>query len=539
MMPFRYSALCVGLLAALTGAVNAAQVPAGTVLDAKQDVVRHIKDEPASLDPIKAVGLPEIPVIRDLFEGLVNQDEHGNPVPGVAERWQTSDNRTFTFILREDARWSNGDPVTAKDFVYSWRRLVTPANTSSFSWFASLAGIVNADDILAGKLPPDQLGVVAMDDHTLKVMLSRPVPYFINLMANFSLFPVHQATVEKYGADWTRPGNLVGNGAFKLDERVVNEKLVLTPNAHYWDHAHTVLRKVTYLPISQESNATKRYLAGDIDITESFPKNQYQKLLKTLPGEVYTPAQLGTYYYAFNTQSAPTSDQRVRKALSYAIDRHVIAQKVLGTGEKPAYRLTPDVTSGFTPEQSELEQYSQAELDAQAKALMGAAGYGPGKPLKLSLLYNTQETNKQVAIAVASMWKKTLGVEVKLVNQEWKTYIDNRNSGHFDVVRASWVGDYNEASTFLSLLTSSHSGNISRFHNAEYDRLMKDTGGQTDSQRLNQEYNQAERILTNEAPIAPIYQYTNARLIKPWVKGYPINNPEDMAYSRMLYITKH
>ncbi|OSN06919.1 oligopeptide ABC transporter substrate-binding protein OppA [Lonsdalea britannica] len=538
-MPFRYSALFVGLLAALTGAVNAAQVPAGTVLDAKQDVVRHIKDEPASLDPIKAVGLPEIPVIRDLFEGLVNQDEHGNPVPGVAERWQTSDNRTFTFILREDARWSNGDPVTAKDFVYSWRRLVTPANTSSFSWFASLAGIVNADDILAGKLPPDQLGVVAMDDHTLKVMLSRPVPYFVNLMANFSLFPVHQATVEKYGADWTRPGNLVGNGAFKLDERVVNEKLVLTPNAHYWDHAHTVLRKVTYLPISQESNATKRYLAGDIDITESFPKNQYQKLLKTLPGEVYTPAQLGTYYYAFNTQSAPTSDQRVRKALSYAIDRQVIAQKVLGTGEKPAYRLTPDVTSGFTPEQSELEQYSQAELDAQAKALMGAAGYGPGKPLKLSLLYNTQETNKQVAIAVASMWKKTLGVEVKLVNQEWKTYIDNRNSGHFDVVRASWVGDYNEASTFLSLLTSSHSGNISRFHNAEYDRLMKDTGGQTDSQRLNQEYNQAERILTNEAPIAPIYQYTNARLIKPWVKGYPINNPEDMAYSRMLYITKH
>ncbi|WP_304167580.1 ABC transporter substrate-binding protein, partial [Lonsdalea britannica] len=358
-MPFRYSALCVGLLAALTGAVNAAQVPAGTVLDAKQDVVRHIKDEPASLDPIKAVGLPEIPVIRDLFEGLVNQDEHGNPVPGVAERWQTSDNRTFTFILREDARWSNGDPVTAKDFVYSWRRLVTPANTSSFSWFASLAGIVNADAILAGKLPPDQLGVVAMDDHTLKVMLSRPVPYFVNLMANFSLFPVHQATVEKYGADWTRPGHLVGNGAFKLDERVVNEKLVLTPNAHYWDHAHTVLRKVTYLPISQESNATKRYLAGDIDITESFPKNQYQKLLKTLPGEVYTPAQLGTYYYAFNTQRAPTSDQRVRKALSYAIDRQVIAQKVLGTGEKPAYRLTPDVTSGFTPEQSELEQYSQ------------------------------------------------------------------------------------------------------------------------------------------------------------------------------------
>ncbi|MFP9228325.1 peptide ABC transporter substrate-binding protein [Pectobacterium cacticida] len=538
-MHYGYSLGYAALIAAMANTAIAASVPAGTILADKQEIVRHIKDEPVSLEPIKAVGLPEAQVARDLFEGLVNQDAKGNSIPGVALRWRTTDNRTFIFTLRDNARWSNGDPVTAKDFVYSWRRLVAPENSASFAWFARLAGLQNAEQILAGKLPAEQLGVTAVDDHTLKVQLSKPVPYFVSLTANFSLFPVHQATVEKFGKNWTKPGNLVGNGAFKLDQRVVNEKLVLVQNPHYWDNAHTVLTKVTFVPINQESNATKRYLSGDIDITESFPKNMYQKLLKDLPGQVYTPEQLGTYYYAFNTQRAPTNDARVRKALSYAIDRRIIAEKVLGTGEKPAWHFTPDVTAGFTPAESQLQQYSQEELNAQAKALMAAAGYGPNHPLKLSLLYNTAESHQKVAIAVASMWKKTLGVKVRLVNQEWQTYIDSRNSGNFDVVRASWIGDYNEPSTFLSLLTSHHSGNIARFKNANYDRVLDEAGNQIDAQALNADYNRAEQLLLEEAPIAPIYQYTNGRLIKPWVKGYPITNPEDVAYSHRLYIEKH
>ncbi|MGM3175083.1 peptide ABC transporter substrate-binding protein [Dickeya lacustris] len=531
--------ISIAVVASAALAAHAAQVPQGVELAARQTIVRHIKDEPASLDPAKAVGLPEIQVIRDLFEGLVNQDAQGNPIPGVAERWQSSDNRTFIFTLRPDARWSNGEPVTAGDFVYSWRRLVNPQTLSPFSHIARLAGIVNADEILAGKLPVDKLGVVAVDEHTLKVQLSNPVPYFINLMANFSVYPVHQATVERFGNDWTKPGNLVGNGAFVLSERVVNEKLVLTPNNHYWDHANTRLTQVTFVPINQESHATNRYLADNIDITESFPKNQYKTLLKKLPGQVFTPNQLGTYYYAFNTQRAPTNDVRVRKALSYAIDRSIIADKVLGTGEKPAYRFTPDVTAGFPPTLSQLQQYSQAELDAQAKALMAAAGYTPAKPLKLTLLYNTQEVHQKIAIAVASMWKTKLGVDVRLVNQEWKTYIDSRNSGNFDVIRASWIGDYNEPSTFLSLLTSEHSGNIARFHDPDYDRVIADTRGQTHPKILRDDYQHAEQILAEQVPIAPIYQYTNGRLIKPWVKGYPIANPEDVAYSHTLYILKH
>jgi oligopeptide transport system substrate-binding protein len=519
--------------------VFAANVPPGAQLATTQEIVRHIKDEPASLDPMKAVGLPEIQVMRDLFEGLTNQDAQGHIVPGVAQSWSSNDNKTWIFNLRKDARWSNGDPVTAQDFVYSWQRLVDPKNSSPSAWFATLSGIENAEAITKGQMSADKLGVSALDGNRLKVTLSRPVPWFPSMVANAAFFPVPEKVIAQDGEGWTAPGKLVGNGAYQLQDRVVNEKIVLIRNSHYWDDAHSVLTKVTFIPINEESSATKRYRAGDIDITESFPKNMYALLKKELPGQVYTPDQLGTYYYAFNTEKGPTADIRVRKALTWTIDRRIIAEKVLGTGEKPAWRFTPDVTAGFTPQKSFMQQHSQQELNAQAKSLLTAAGYGPGKPLHLTLLYNTSESHQKIAIAVASMWKKNLGVDVTLQNQEWKTYIDSRNSGNFDVIRASWVGDYNEPSTFLSLLTSSHSGNIARFHNADYDAVLTKASNETSAQARNQDYNRAEQILAEQAPIAPIYQYTNGRLIKPWVKGYPITNPEDVAYSREMWIEKH
>ncbi|EKK4080254.1 oligopeptide ABC transporter substrate-binding protein OppA [Cronobacter dublinensis] len=536
-IPVSFTLSALWVATALTGAF-AADVPPGTPLAEHQTLVRHLKDEPASLDPAKAVGLPEIQVLRDLFEGLVNQNDKGELVPGVATEWQTSDNRIWTFKLRDNAAWSDGTPVTAQDFVYSWQRMVDPKTTSPFAWFFALAGMAHAQEIIDGKQPPSALGVSAVDARTLKVSLDKPLPWFTSLAANVALYPVQKANVEQ-GGDWTRPGKLVGNGAFTLKDRVVNEKLVLTPNSHYWDNAKTVLTQVTFLPVNQESAATKRYLANDIDITESFPKNLYQKLKKEIPGQVYTPPQLGTYYYAFNTQKGPTADARVRLALSMTIDRRLMAEKVLGTGEKPAWRFTPDVTAGFTPAPSEWQQMSQQELNAQAKTLLQAAGYGPSRPLNLTLLYNTSENHQKIAIAVASMWKKNLGVEVKLKNQEWKTYIDSRNTGNFDVIRASWVGDYNEPSTFLSLLTSTHSGNISRFNNPDYDKVLQQAAQETSAKARNDDYNSAERIIATQAPIAPIYQYTNGRLIKPWLKGYPINNPEDVAYSRTMYILKH
>lgn len=535
---FRMTLAAISLSSIITPAI-AANPPAGAQLAEQQQIVRHIKDEPASLDPLKAVGLPEIQVIRDLFEGLTNQDAQGKIVPGVAQSWSSSDNKTWVFTLRNNARWSNGAPVTAQDFVYSWQRLVDPKNSSAFAWFAGLSGIQNAAAITKGEMTPDKLGVVAQSKNQLKVTLDRPVPWFPALVANVALFPVPQKIIAQQGDSWTSPGKLVGNGAYQLSERVVNEKIVLTRNPHYWDDAHSVLTKVTFVPINEESSATKRYRSNDIDITESFPKNMYALLKKTLPGEVYTPDQLGTYYYAFNTQKGPTADVRVRKALSWSIDRKVIAEKVLGTGEKPAWHFTPDVTAGFKPLPTFMQQHDQNSLNAQAKSLLAAAGYGPGKPLKLKLLYNTSESHQKIAIAVASMWKKNLGVDVTLENQEWKTYIDSRNSGNFDVIRASWVGDYNEPSTFLNLLTSGNSSNIARFNNADYDAVIAKASRETSDQVRNSDYNRAEQILAEQAPIAPIYQYTNGRLIKPWVKGYPITNPEDVAYSRELWIEKH
>jgi oligopeptide transport system substrate-binding protein len=535
---FRMTLAAISLSSIITPAI-AANPPAGAQLAEQQQIVRHIKDEPASLDPLKAVGLPEIQVIRDLFEGLTNQNAQGKIVPGVAQSWSSSDNKTWVFTLRNNARWSNGDPVTAQDFVYSWQRLVDPKNSSAFAWFAGLSGIQNAAAITKGEMTPDKLGVVAQSKNQLKVTLDRPVPWFPALVANVALFPVPQKIIAQQGDSWTSPGKLVGNGAYQLSERVVNEKIVLTRNPNYWDDAHSVLTKVTFVPINEESSATKRYRSNDIDITESFPKNMYALLKKTLPGEVYTPDQLGTYYYAFNTQKGPTADVRVRKALSWSIDRKVIAEKVLGTGEKPAWHFTPDVTAGFKPLPTFMQQHDQNSLNAQAKSLLAAAGYGPGKPLKLKLLYNTSESHQKIAIAVASMWKKNLGVDVTLENQEWKTYIDSRNSGNFDVIRASWVGDYNEPSTFLNLLTSGNSSNIARFNNADYDAVIAKASRETSDQVRNSDYNRAEQILAEQAPIAPIYQYTNGRLIKPWVKGYPITNPEDVAYSRELWIEKH
>lgn len=262
-MKHSVSVTCCALLVSSISLSYAAEVPSGTVLAEKQELVRHIKDEPASLDPAKAVGLPEIQVIRDLFEGLVNQNEKGEIVPGVATQWKSNDNRIWTFTLRDNAKWADGTPVTAQDFVYSWQRLVDPKTLSPFAWFAALAGINNAQAIIDGKATPDQLGVTAVDAHTLKIQLDKPLPWFVNLTANFAFFLVQKANVES-SKEWTKPGNLIGNGAYVLKERVVNEKLVVVPNTHYWDNAKTVLQKVTFLPINQESAATKRYLAGEV-----------------------------------------------------------------------------------------------------------------------------------------------------------------------------------------------------------------------------------------------------------------------------------
>ncbi|WP_047049340.1 ABC transporter substrate-binding protein [Vibrio mexicanus] len=501
-----------------------------------QELVRGNGTEVASLDPHKTEGVPESHVIRDLLEGLVNQDADGNTIPGVAESWSTEDNKTFVFKIREGAKWSNGDPVTAEDFVYSFKRAVDPATASPYSWYIEYTTIENAKDIIAGNADKETLGVRAIDANTLEIKTEKALPYFVAMMGHTTMKPVHRATVEAHGDQWTKPENFVGNGAYVLNNWVVNERIELTRNEQYWDNANTTLNKVTFLPIENQVAEMNRFLAGEIHITNELPIEHFSRLKKDHAESVSVKGDLCSYYYGFNNAKAPFDDVRVRKALSYAIDRDVISNIILGQGQKPAYFLTPEITAGFNPELPAYGQMTQAERVAEAKKLLDEAGFGAENPLQFNLLYNTSENHRKIATAIQSMWKKDLGVDITLENQEWKTYLDTRRQGNFDVTRAGWCGDYNEASSFLTLMKSTNSSNDPKYNSAEYDQVMQDAMTATSEEERQALYLKAEQLLAKDMPIAPIYQYVKSRLVSPQVGGFPSNNAEDKIFSKDLYI---
>ncbi|MFT6925298.1 MAG: oligopeptide transport system substrate-binding protein [Psychromonas sp.] len=514
----------------------AAHVPADVKLAAKQELVRGNGAEVASLDPQKTEGVPESMIIRDLLEGLVNQDADGNTIPGAAESWETTDNKNFTFHLRKDAKWSNGDPVTAHDFVYSFERVVDPATASPYAWYLEMTTMTNAADIIAGKKDKSTLGVKAVDDYTFEVHLESAVPYFVMMMGHTTVKPVHRATVEKYGSHWTKPENFVGNGAFVVSRWVVNERIELTPNKNYWDNANTVLTKVTYLPIENQVAEMNRFLSGEIDLTNEVPSEHFKRLQKEYPESLQIKGNLGIYYYSFNTHKPPFDDLRVRKAVSYAIDRNVVANILLGQGQKPAYFLTPEIVADFNPQLPAYGKLTQKERNSEAQKLLADAGYNKSNPLKFSLLYNTSANHKKLAVAIASMWKTTLGAEVTLNNQEWKTYLETLNQGNFQAARSSWSGDYNEPSTFTSLMEGSNTAGGIHYQSAAYDSLIKRGIEASSTAERKELYYEQEAQLAKDMPIAPIYQYVTTRLVNPHVGGYAVNNAEDKLYSKDMYI---
>ncbi len=517
-------------------ATFAANVPEGTKLAPVQEIVRGNGTEVATIDPHKSQGVPESHVIRDLLEGLVNQDANGKTIPGVAESWETTDNKTFTFHIRKDAVWSNGDPVTAQDFVYSWQRAVDPATASPYSWYMEYTKMKNAEEIIAGKKDKSELGVKALDDKTLVVELKTAVPYFVMMTGHTTMKPVHKATVEKFGDQWTKPENFVGNGPYVVDRWVVNERLVLTRNAKYWDNDHTVINKVTFLPIENQVAEMNRFLSGEIDISYDVPVEHFRRLKKEHPESLSVVGNLCTYYYLFNTKKKPFDDVRVRKAISYAIDRNIVSDAIMGQGQKPAYFLTPEITAGFNPVMPAYGKLTQKERNEEAARLLAEAGYGKNNPLKFSLLYNTSENHKKVAVALGSMWKKTLGLDVTLENQEWKTYLSSKDQGDFEVARAGWCGDYNEASSFLTLMTSNNTTGGQHWGNTDYDAIIDKALNSTSEEERSKLYAEAEALMAQEMPIAPIYQYVKSRLLSPKVGGFPANNPEEKIYSKDLYI---
>ncbi len=477
-------------------------------------------------------------ILRDLFEGLVIQDREGNIIPGVAESWKTDDNQTFTFKLRQNATWSNGDPVTADDFVYALRRAVDPSFASPNVWYLRMTGIKNIADIAEGKKPVEDLGVTAPDKYTLRFELDNKVPHFVAMTGHTSMMPVHKETVENSDKPWSDPKQFVSNGAFVLDEWVVNERIELVKNSSYWDAADTHLTNVTYIPFENQNASITRYEVGEVDITSDVPTHMAQKLKRDHQDAYTVVPLLCTYYYAFNTTRPPFDDARVRQAVSYSIMRDVITKGVTQVGNLPAYTFAHQYTAGFEATQPDYSQWSQQQRDEKARQLLQEAGYGKDKPLEFKLLYNTSESNKTIAVAIASMLSKNLSANVELENQEWKSYLVSRKQGNFDVMRASWCGDYNEASTFLSLLRSDSSGNFARYNNKEYDQAMDNALATTDEKERHAYYDKAEQLIATDVPIAPIYYYMQARLVRPNVGGFAKDNVEGRIYSKDLYIKK-
>ncbi|CAI9396917.1 TPA: oligopeptide ABC transporter substrate-binding protein OppA [Citrobacter amalonaticus] len=536
------SLVAAGILTALIAGnvATAAVVPAGVQLAEKQTLVRNNGSEVQSLDPHKIEGVPESNISRDLFEGLIISDVDGKPSPGVAEKWENKDFKVWTFHLRKDAKWSDGSPVTAHDFVYSWQRLANPNTASPYASYLQYGHIVNIDDIVAGKKPPTDLGVKAIDDNTFEVTLSEPVPYFYKLLVHSSVSPVPKAAVEKYGEKWTQPANIITNGAYKLKDWVVNEHIVLERNPNYWDNAKTVINQVTYLPIASEVTDVNRYRSGEIDMTyNNMPIELFQKLKKEIPNEVHVDPYLCTYYYEINNQKAPFTDVRVRTALKLALDRDIIVNKVKNQGDLPAYSFTPPYTDGAKLTQPEWFGWTQEKRNEEAKKLLAEAGYTAEKPLTFNLLYNTSDLHKKLAIAAASIWKKNLGVNVKLENQEWKTFLDTRHQGNYDVSRAAWCADYNEPTSFLNMVLSDSSNNTTHYKSPAFDKILADALKATNEEQRTELYGKAEQQLDKDSAIVPVFYYVNARLVKPWVGGYTGKDPMDNIHVKDLYIIKH
>ncbi|HBE9181562.1 TPA: oligopeptide ABC transporter substrate-binding protein OppA [Serratia fonticola] len=532
------------IIAAVLGMIasqnlQAVEVPAGVQLAPLQRMVINNGSEVASLDPHKVEGTPESNIILNLLEGLVSTDANGHLAPAVAESWENTDYQTWTFHLRPGAVWSDGSPVTAQDFVYSWQRLADPKTGSPYASYLQYARIENIDAILAGKKPPESLGVSAIDDKTLKVTLSEPVPYFVSMLSHTSMKPVKQAVVEKFGDKWTLPQNYVGNGAYRLSEWVVNERIVLERNPSYWNNSKTVIEQATFLPLSSEVSDINRYRSGEIDITNSaIPPNLYAKMKREIPEQLHVNPYLCTFYYEINNQRAPFTDERVRAAVKLTLDRDIIANKIMGQGQIPAYSFTPTFTEGGNFSQPEWAGWTQEKRNEEAKKLLAQAGFTAEKPLKFTLLYNTSDQNKQQAIAAASMWKKNLGAQVTLQNQEWKTSLQSRHEGQFDVARATWCGDYNESSAFLNMLLSNSSNNTFFYKSPAFDALMASTLKASDATARSAIYQQAETLLDKDSALIPVYYRVSARLVKPTVGGFTGKDPLDYIDVKNFYIIK-
>lgn len=534
---FTFTLLAVSLMS-ITSTAWAANVPAGTVLAEKQELVRNNGSEPASLDPHKVESNVEFSLISEMFDGLIAVTPEGAIEPRLALSWENKANTVWTFHLRPGITWSDGSAITAQDIVWSWQRLVSPKTASPYATYLGNMHVLNAAEIAQGNKAPDTLGVKAVNDRTLEITLTQPTAAFLAMLAHPSLVPLDKVLIGRFGDKWTKPEHFVSSGAYTLSQWVVNERIMTVRNPRYWDDQHTVINKVTWLPISSEAADVNRYKAGEIDIVYTVPVNQFAQLKKTMGDELRVAPQLSTYYYQFNTTRAPFNDPRVRRALNMALDKDIIAQKVMGQGQREAWVISQPDIGGVTLRAPDYASWPRDKRIAEAKKLLADAGFGPEHPLSFNLLYNTSETHQRIAIAASSMWKKNLGVEAKLQNQEWKTMLDTMHTGNFDAVRYAWIADYDDAASFLNTYRTGDSENTSKYSNPAYDEALRNAAKAATVAERGKYYQQAEDMLGQDVPAIPVYHYVRTHLVKPWVGGF-VSDSLGNYYSKDMYIIKH
>ncbi len=479
--------------------------------------------EPKGLDPHLATGVPENQIISTLIEGLVSHHPSDDFIdaPGVAQRWESDlESRVWTFFLRSDAMWTNGDPVTAHDFVYAYRRMLTASLGARYA--DMLYVIKNAESYHQGKIQDfSEVGVRAIDSHTLRIELIGPTPYFPSMLKHYSWFPVNPSVIEAHGgiddrdASWTQVEHFVGNGPFRLKIWKTNSFIEVERSPTYWDRDHVIPNGIRFFPIERLSTEESAFRAGQLHYAYQIPLDRIEYYKKHEPDRIRFDDYLGTYFYRFNVTKPPFDNVLVRKALSAAIDRESIVTHITRGGERPA---TGYVYAGMKGYESPGDLRFDPE---QARSWLAEAGYPDGNGFPdAEILINTAESHKVIAEAIQAMWREHLNIEVGLINQEWKVYLDSQYNLRYQISRSGWIGDFMDPITFLLIFTSGSGNNNTGWSNAKYDALYQSLLSTGDRERRYQIMQEMESILLEDLPIAPIYWYTRKFLLHPGIKDW-------------------
>ena len=478
--------------------------------------------EPRELDPHVTTGVSEQNILSALFEGLITEEPGTLQIaPGTAKKWDIlDDGARYIFHIRPDARWSNGDPLTAEHFAYAFERILSPAFGAPYAYM--LYVIAGAEDFHRENTTDfSTVGIKARDAHALEITLHTPIPHFLTKLTHMAWFPVHPPTIEQHGGmtaigtTWTRPATFVGNGPFALQQWHPNRQITVKRNPYYWDHENVKLNAIVFYPIGDHAIEERAFRAGQLHITGTVPVERIPFYQRNNPDVLFLEPYLGTYYYLLNTRRPPLDNPKVRRALALTIDREQITRVITRSGEDPAYHFTPPDTGGYN---------TKARLTGtieEARTLLAEAGYpgGEGFPV-FTILYNTADTHTRIAEAIQQMWLQQLGIRVELTNMDWKVYLDQTQSGNYDIARAGWIGDYLDPETFLNLWVTDGGNNRSGWSNAEYDAYIRTAATTTNPEARLEAFQQAERILMQEVPIIPIYFYRSKSLVHPAVRGY-------------------